>query len=130
MRPENHPVPELISNTVDGTDPPFTTASGDSMLQEIHSAYGVSQDQKLQEAKKQPVQVAKKPSPPTLHPNLAPTRRNCRRLTLLIHCRYLGEKQNIKVSGDRGAGRGSFALSLLVTCVSSNCLVDKGCIVT
>ena len=70
MQSENRPVPELISKTVDGAGPPFTTASGDSMLQEIQSAYGVSQDQKLQEAKKQPVRspVAKKPSPPTPAP--------------------------------------------------------------
>ena len=73
MRSENRPVPELISKTVGGIDPPFTVAFGDPMLQEIHSAYGVSQvnqDQKLQVAKKQPVRppVAKKPSPPTHAP--------------------------------------------------------------
>ena len=70
MQSENHPVPELTNKTVDGAGPPFTTASGDSMLQEIQSAYGVSQDQKLQEAKAQPVRppVAKKPLPPTPAP--------------------------------------------------------------
>ena len=70
MQSENHPVPELTNKTVDGTDPPFTAAFGDPMLQEIHSAYGVSQDKKLQEAKKQPVRplVAKKPLPPTPTP--------------------------------------------------------------
>ena len=73
MRSENRPVPEVISKTVDDTDPPFTVAFGDPMFQEIHSAYGVSQvnqDQKLQEAKKQPVRppVAKKPLPPTPAP--------------------------------------------------------------
>ena len=65
MQSENHPVPELTNKTVDGAGPPFTAASGDSMLQEIHSAY-----QKLQKAKNQPVRppVTKKPSPPTPAP--------------------------------------------------------------
>ena len=91
---ENSPVPELTYKTVDGTDPSFTAAFSDPMLQEIHSAYGVSQvsedqkrldvkkhspptpapkphiRQKLQKAKKQPVHpsLVKKPSPPTPAP--------------------------------------------------------------
>ena len=65
MQSENCPVPELTNKTVDGMEQPFTAAFGDPMLQEIHSAYGVSQDQKLQ-----PIHppLAKKPSAPTPTP--------------------------------------------------------------